>query len=260
MGSGRRNGADAPRFLMVVPEAIAPPGLLGEAIVAKGCFYDTLMPVARHASHAPFDYPGIPRDPGDYAGLVILGGGMSANDVERFPFLLDLMALVRRFDDAGRPVLGVCLGAQIVARAYGGEVYWMDRFESGFFEMTLTAEGRADRLFADAGETLTVFHNHYEAVRNLPEAVVLATGGACPMQAFRIGPRVYGLQWHVEVTIDIVREWIRVYRDSFCRDEPRLLTDLDQQFRNHFPAYRRACRPLVERWMALARARGGLDG
>lgn len=237
---------------MIVPEAVAPPGLLGEAIIASGNLYDTLMPLLRHASHSPFDYPGVPRAPGGYSGLIILGGGMSANDVEKFPVLSEIMDLVRRFDEAGKPVLGVCLGAQIVARAFGGEVYRMDRFESGFREMRLTPEGRGDRLFAPAGEKLTVFHNHYEAVRNVPGAVMLATGGACPMQAFRIGPRVYGLQWHVEVTIDIVREWIRVYGHNFCRDEPRLLTDLDRQFRDHFPAYRRACWPLIERWMDLS--------
>ena len=253
MPSNLHGGADAPRYLMLVPEIVAPPGLLGEAIVAAGGYYDTLIPGAQHASHAPFDYPGIPRTPGDYAGLVVLGGGMSANDVEQHPFLAEVMGLVRSFDEARRPVLGVCLGAQIIARAYGGEVYPMDRFESGFCEMELTAEGRADPLFAGSDGRVTVFHNHYEAVRNVPGAVTLATGGACPVQAFRVGSRVYGVQWHVEVTIDIVRDWIRVYGHNFCRDEPRLLTDLDQQFRIHFPAYRDACRPLVERWMGLGR-------
>jgi len=251
MQSRRRGGADPRRFLVIVPDVVAPPGLLGEAIIGKGCFYDTLMPTARYASHAPFDYPGVPRTSDGYAGLVVLGGGMSANDVAAHPFLVEVMTLVRRFDEDGKPVLGVCLGAQIVARSYGGEVYRMGRLESGFCEMELTAEGRADPLFSRAGDRVTVFHNHYEAVRNVPGAVVLATGGACPVQAFRIGERVYGLQWHIEVTIDIVREWIRTYGHQFCRDEPRLVTDLDRQFGIHFPSYRRACRRLVERWMAL---------
>lgn len=240
------------KFLIIVPELVAPAGLVGEAIIAGGAGYDAILPVERHATHAPFAYPGIPKSAGNYAGLVIMGGPMSANDTAEHPFLLEVMDLIRAFDAANRPVLGVCLGAQIIAKTYGGEVYRMDRLESGFYDHDLTSAGREDPVISAIGAPLTAFQNHYEAVRNIPGAVALATGGACAVQAFRLGRAVYGVQFHPEVTIDIVRDWIRVFGGKFCQDEPRLLTDLDRQFRDHFARYREVCNALVGGWMSRA--------
>jgi len=240
------------KYLMIMPEATAPAGLVGEALIGEGARYDTLMPVERHASHAPFDYPGLPSEVGDHAGLVVLGGPMSANDTGKHPFLEETMALIRAFAAADRPVLGICLGAQIIARSFGGEVYRMDRLESCFHTMQVTPEGRSDPVFAALGPEVTSFQNHFEAVRNVQGAVTLATGGACPVQAFRVGRATYATQFHPEVTIDIVRDWIRKFGATFTREEPRLLTDLDRQFGEHFARACGQCQALVRGWMALA--------
>ena len=242
------------KFLIIVPEATAPAGLIGETLVNNGAVYDAILPIERYATQAPFDYPGIPKIPGGYAGLIVLGGPMSANDEDKFPFLGETMELIHRFDTAGKPVLGICLGAQIISRAYGGEVYRMDRLESGFYDMEVTPEGRDDPIFSELAPVVTSFQNHFEAVRNIPGAVQLATGGACPIQAFRIGEKVYATQFHPETTLDIVRDWIRKFGRTFTDDEPRLLTDLDRQFRESFPRHRAQCEALVRRWMALAPA------
>jgi GMP synthase-like glutamine amidotransferase len=239
------------RFLIIAPEATSPAGLIGETILGQGATYDTFFPIDRYATHAPFDYPGIPLHPGEYAGLIVLGGPMSANDVGKYSFLNETTSLIREFDAARRPVLGVCLGAQVIARAYGGEVYRMERLESGFYTMEVTPEGRADPVFSALGETVTSFQNHFDAVRGIPGAVPLATGGACPIQAFRIGARVYATQFHPEATLDIVRDWIRKFGSTFTDEEPRLLTDLDRQFRESFPRHRNQCEILVRSWMAL---------
>lgn len=240
------------KYLMIVPEATAPAGLVGETMIAEGAIYDTLMPVERHASHAPFDYPGIPREPGDYTGLVVLGGPMSANETDKHPFLAEATDLIRAFAAEDRPVLGICLGGQLIARAFGGEVYRMGRLESGFYTMAVTPEGRRDPVFSTLGTEITSFQNHFEAVRNIRDAVSLATGGACPIQAFRIGRATYATQFHPEVTIDIVRDWIRKFGTAFTKDEPRLLTDLDRQFRENFARHREQCHTLVRNWMALS--------
>ncbi|MGH6891498.1 MAG: type 1 glutamine amidotransferase, partial [Dongiaceae bacterium] len=150
------------------------------------------------------------------------------------------------------PVLGVCLGAQIIARAFGGEVYRMDRLESGFFDMDVTPEGRRDAVFSALGPGITSFHNHFDAVRNIPGALALATGGACPIQAFRIGRSTYGIQYHPEATLDIVRGWIRKFGRVFTDQEPRLLTDLDRQFERSFGRHRDQCQTLVRRWMQVS--------
>jgi GMP synthase (glutamine-hydrolysing) len=239
-------------FLVIVPEATAPAGLIGETLVGAGASYDTILPVERFASQTPFDYPGVPGDIGGYAGLIVLGGPMSANDTAQYPFLAETMSLARKFAAADRPVLGICLGAQVIARAFGGEVYRMDRLESGFRTMETTAEGKRDPVFSALGSTITSFQNHFEAVRNVPGATALATGGACPTQAYRIGRATYATQFHPEVTIDIVRDWIRKFGTTFTRDEPRLLTDLDRQFAENFARARAQCQALVRGWMALA--------
>lgn len=241
-------------YLIIMPEATAPAGLIGETMIGEGASYDTIMPVERHASRTPFDYPGIPRAVDDHAGLVVLGGPMSANDADKHPFLGETMALIREFAAADRPVLGICLGAQVIARAFGGEVYRMDRLESGFRTMELTPEGKSDPVFSGLGTNVTSFQNHFEAVRDVPGAVPLATGGACPIQAFRIGRATYATQFHPEVTLDIVRDWIRKFGRAFTDDEPRLLTDLSRQFRECFPRHREQCHTLVRRWLGLARA------
>jgi GMP synthase (glutamine-hydrolysing) len=240
------------KYLMIVPEATAPAGLVGETLVAEGASYDTLMPIERHASHAPFRYPGIPKAPGDYAGLVVLGGPMSANETDKYPFLIATMGLIRAFAAEERPVLGICLGAQVIARAFGGAVYRMERLESGFYTMDVTPEGRADPVFSAIGAQVTSFHNHFEAVRDIPDAVPLATGGACPIQAFRIGRATYATQFHPEVTLDIVRDWIRKFGTAFTEHEPRLLADLDRQFQENFARHRAQSQTLVRSWMALA--------
>jgi GMP synthase (glutamine-hydrolysing) len=246
---------EPPRFLAIIPEVLSPIGLIGQAIISGGAAYDAIFPVARHATANPFNYPGIPASPGDYGGLVILGGAMSANDESEHPFLRQTMDLIHAFDRADRPVLGVCLGAQIIARAYGGEVYRMDRFEAGYMNISITDAGRADPIFGELAPGFPVFQTHYEAVRGVSGAVTLATGGACPVQAFKIGSSVYGVQFHPEATIETVREWIRAFGAGFCRDEPRLLTDLDRDFTAFFPGSSEACRRLTERWMALAAGR-----
>lgn len=239
-------------FLMIVPEVTAPAGLVGETMIGEGVSYDTVLPVERHASRSPFDYPGIPAQIGDYAGLIVLGGPMSANDTAAYSFLGETMRLIREFAAADRPVLGICLGAQIIARTFGGEVYRMPRLESGFYPMTTTPAAKRDPLFSTVGRDITSFQNHFEAVRNVPGAVTLATGAACPIQAYRIGRATYATQFHPEVTIDIVRDWIRKFGRAFTDDEPRLLTDLERQFQESFSRHRELCRTLVKRWLALS--------
>jgi GMP synthase (glutamine-hydrolysing) len=240
------------KFLIIVPDATAPAGLAGETLIGEGAIYDTLMPIERYASHTPFAYPGIPEQIGDYAGLLVLGGPMSANDTGKHPFLTETMTLIRGFAAADRPVLGICLGAQVIARTFGGEVYRMGRLESGFYTMEVTPEGRRDPVFSTLGADITSFQNHFEAVRSIPGAVALATGGACPIQAFRIGRATYATQFHPEVTIDIVRDWIRKFGTTFTDEEPRLLTDLDRQFQQSFARHRAQCQALVRGWMALS--------
>jgi len=240
------------KFLVIVPENAAPPALIGEALLEQGDSYDAVYPMDRFASHSPLSYPGLPSEPGGYAGLIMMGGPMSANDTADHAFLEESMALIRSFGIARRPVLGICLGAQVIARAYGGEVFRMGGLEAGYVGMRTTAEAKNDAVFAHLAGSFSAFHTHYEGVRNIPEATVLATGGMTAVQAYRIGQTTYGLQFHPEATIDIARDWVRKFGAVFCKDEPRLITHLDTDFAAHFPASAQWCRRFVQSWSNIA--------
>jgi GMP synthase-like glutamine amidotransferase len=241
------------KFLIIVPELAGPPALIGEALLEQGHSYDAVYPMDRFASQSPLSYPGLPSEPGDYAGLVMMGGPMSANDTAEHAFLQESMALIRSFGLAQRPVLGICLGAQVIARAYGGEVFRLGGLEAGYVPMRTTAEAENDPVFADLTGPFTAFHTHYEAVRNIPAAAVLATGGMSAVQAYRIGAATYGVQFHPEVTIDIARDWVRKFGAVFCKDEPRLITDLDRDFAAYYRGSSRFCRRFIQNWANLAR-------
>jgi GMP synthase (glutamine-hydrolysing) len=244
--------AQRPRVLMVVCDPVAPSGLIGETIVDKGGFYDTILPGEGFASWLPLDYPGLPATPADYDGLVILGGAMSANDEAEHPWLGDLGALSRSFAAGGKAVLGVCLGAQILARSHGARVWHMGALEAGYVALQLTQDGRRDPLFAGLGANLTIFQHHYEAFDLPAGGVNLLTGGRCEVQAFRLGRAAYGFQFHLEVAIDTVRDWMRRFGKTEFKDEPRLLTDLDAGFQAHMPAQRRLAAEVFGRWVDLA--------
>ena len=240
------------KFLAIIPENAAPPALIGEAMLEMGHAYDAIYPIDRYASHSPLSYTGLPSEPGAYAGLIMMGGPMSANDVADHAFLEESMSLIRSFGLAKKPVLGICLGAQVIARAYGGEVFRMSGLEAGYVGMHTTEAAAADPVFKTLTGKFTAFHTHYDAVRNIPEAVVLASGGMSAVQAFRVSDKTYGLQFHPEATIDIARDWVRKFGAVFCKDEPRLITHLDQDFAAYYPESSRLCRNLVQNWSRLA--------
>ena len=98
------------KFLAIIPENAAPPALIGEALLEMGHAYDAIYPIDRYASHSPLSYTGLPSEPGAYAGLIMMGGPMSANDVADHAFLEESMSLIRSFGLAKKPVLGMGIG------------------------------------------------------------------------------------------------------------------------------------------------------
>jgi GMP synthase (glutamine-hydrolysing) len=136
--------------------------------------------------------------PDDAEALVVLGGGMGVRDQDRLPYLRDEQRLLRRCVDRGAPVLGICLGSQLLAAALGGNVDKAKAKEIGFYRVRLTAAARDDALFSGAPEDFVAFHWHGDAF-TLPDAAVpLAGSTLTPLQAFRFGARAWGVQFHLE--------------------------------------------------------------
>jgi GMP synthase (glutamine-hydrolysing) len=162
---------------------------------------------------------GLP-DVGNLAGLVVMGGPMGVSDTQMYPWLADEIELVGAALARGLPVLGVCLGAQLLAAACGARVYRGPAAEIGPGTVTLSAAGRADPVLGAAGgEELPVVHWHGETF-DLPEgATRLAASGLYPNQAFRAGASApaggggeapaaaYGLQFHIELDAALLEGW-----------------------------------------------------
>ena len=145
-------------------------------------------------------------------GLILMGGPMSVND--DLPWIPREMAAIREAVARGIPVLGICLGAQLIARALGARVYRNPEKEIGWFPLHFTGAAGADPLFRGFSGEETVFQWHGETF-DLPKgATHLAYSAACRQQAFRAGENVYGLQFHLEVTPEIVADWLR--QDAAC--------------------------------------------
>jgi GMP synthase-like glutamine amidotransferase len=160
-------------------------------------------------THWIHSYLGEPYpDISEIAGMVSLGGPMSANDEQDHPWIRPEIALMRKCIDTGLPIAGICLGGQMMARAMGGKVERNDVHEVGWFPIEVTDEGRKDPILGVAGSNPTVYHWHGETF-HLPEgAVLLARSKACPRQAYRLGENAYGFQFHPEADHQLVGEWL----------------------------------------------------
>ena len=140
--------------------------------------------------------------------LIVLGGPMSVHEEERYPFLRWEKMILRNALKLGIPILGICLGAQLIADVTGAEVYRGNFKEIGWYPISMTVEGQMDSLLGYITEKPTVFQWHGEGF-NLPKGGVrLASSIFYDNQAFRIGKSVYGLQFHLETTPMMVERWL----------------------------------------------------
>ena len=166
--------------------------------------------------------PEIKPDVSRYNGLVVLGGPMNVDETERFPHLATEIAAIREALERGIPILGICLGAQLLAAALGANVRPNNVREIGWYRLHATAAAEGDPLCRHLGGDQHVFQWHAYTFDLPPGAVHLASTPTCPNQAFRFGDRAYGLQFHLEADANLIERWLHVpeYRTEAANAGP----------------------------------------
>jgi GMP synthase (glutamine-hydrolysing) len=180
----------------------------------------------------------------EIAALAIFGGGMNVDEVDHHPYLLVERQFMRQAVDSGMPVLGICLGAQMLARALDARVYRAPVRELGFRPVALTDAGRADVLLGAFADGARVFEWHEDTFDLPAGAVVLARGDDVAMQAFRVGGNAWGVQFHFEVDAPVVDAWLSAAGPSVERVWKRTPEDLRAELRLHLGDQQRRSRLL----------------
>jgi GMP synthase-like glutamine amidotransferase len=181
--------------------------------------------------------------------LIFMGGPMSANDDHSF--ILREIQYIRDASERGQMVLGVCLGAQLIAKALGASVHANTVKEIGWAPVTFTRAAESDALLAGLHGAEMIFHWHGETFTLPPGAELLASSDACQHQAFRVGNLIYGLQFHLEVTPAMIAEWCR--EDEACGDAREVTQPVDPFA--HATRSGELARLVFGRWCALLKDR-----
>jgi GMP synthase (glutamine-hydrolysing) len=184
-----------------------------------------------------YDGESLP-DLGELDAVVSMGGPMNVYEEGKFPFLKDETLFLEKAINEDVPVLGICLGAQMIAKAAGARVTKSPKEEIGWGEVSLTESGKNDPLFKGLPEKLDVLQWHGDMFLIPSGGSLLASSRDCPHQALRYRNAI-GLQFHLEVTGEILSEWfadspqLNVIVDRYKRLEP-VLTQRAQQMYNNF--------------------------
>jgi len=190
-------------FYVIQNQARVPLGAYAPYLAESGVDYTT---VRLHADDA------LPT-PAQISALLVLGGTMGVHEADRYAWMPPLQRLMRDVADSGTPLLGICLGGQLLAAALDGSVTANRYGERGIHDIAATAAGATDPLFAGLPASLPVMQWHHDSFDLPPGAVALASSVACPVQAFR-RRNAYGLQFHPEVDAAVVADWSRDEADA----------------------------------------------
>ena len=194
------------------------------------------------------DYAQLRSD--QFSALVVLGGAQGAYETEKYPYLLEEIEICRAFIEAGKPIAGFCLGAQILARALGGEVLPGERKEIGWYDLSLSEAAADDPLMKDQPQTLLSYHFHGDFIKKVPGGINLAYSAMTECQLFRYGSNVYGFQYHAEADQPLVEVMCRSNNLYLASNGFNAQTIIDDS-RNHLPEFERHCREVLNRWLDL---------
>jgi GMP synthase-like glutamine amidotransferase len=200
----------------------------------------------------PYCGDALPEDAGEYDAMVVLGGGQNALADDACPYFPALLGLIGDFAENDRAVLGICLGSQLIARAFGGDNQIGGACEFGWRSVSLTTEGRRDPVLGALPEAFATFQWHDDTFSLPKDAVRLAGNDTAANQAFRIGRAVYGFQFHFEADRELVREWSTAFAAIIAERHPDWADRLDGETARHGAAADAAGLAIARAWIATA--------
>jgi GMP synthase-like glutamine amidotransferase len=236
------------RVLVLQHVAVEHPGVLRDYFRADGIVWDTIQ-LDEGERIPPLDR---------YDMMLVMGGPQDVWQEAEHPWLVAEKSAIRTFVvQMRRPFLGICLGHQLLAEAIGGHVALADYAEVGIMPVNMTPAGRADALFRALADPLTVLQWHSAEVKTLPSgAEALAWSDNCCIQAFRYGPHACGLQCHVEITGDTVREWGAIPAYAAALEKilgPGAMQTLQDAVATKLPDFNHDAKLLYDNFMSLIR-------
>jgi len=157
------------------------------------------------------DGENLPESPAIFKAVIVLGGPMNVDEEDRFLFLKPENEFIQKVLKERIPYLGICLGAQLLAKAAGARVVRSPAKEIGWYQIRLTEQGKKDLLFKGFREEYPIYHWHGDMFQIPSNGELLATNGNCPHQALKVASNAYGLQFHVEITDRSIKEWCDEY-------------------------------------------------
>lgn len=227
-------------ILVIQSSKLDPIGILGEHLAHYG---------AQLCTWLPEQHPSPPS--GDFSGLIILGGHMNAYEDEAFPHLPQVVDFIHQFHREGKPIMGVCLGAQLIARAFGSQVSTHTAPELGFSPIQVADASATEPWLTSCPANLHLMQWHFDTF-DLPEqATLLMTNHFCKHQAYRIGDNIYGFQFHLEVTPGIVMDWLADKGDWIEANYPALDREVIQQLEEHAVQSGQFAHSVARDWMSL---------
>lgn len=221
-----------------------PPGYLGEIMQEHDIPCD-IVNVEKDA------FP----DPARYRAVIALGGPQNANAHDKYPYLLREKELLRVVVEQDIPYLGICLGGQLLASALNALVTRHHMTEVGFFTVELTDEGKKDPLFQGLPGYQQVIHWHEDTFALPGGAIKLASSENTANQAFRVGHRAYGLQYHIEVTSDMFDIWFGeedLMLNMSQAIEPAVLEQVKRDRLTHYQLYLEHSRIVFENFLKIS--------
>jgi GMP synthase (glutamine-hydrolysing) len=234
LSKGRRYSGRV-EVLAFVHGPLVGPGVFADAVAARGHRLVEWSPAVRAASPPPHE---------EYGAVLVLGGAMHVDQEEQHPWLREEDAVLRRLLESGTPVLGVCLGAQLLAKAAGARVGPASQPEIGWHRVELTEAAADDPVVGRLPRSFEAFEWHYYAFE-LPDGANELARTSASLQSFRLGGRAWGVQFHPEVTLAQARQWIEE-KEEVPTDRAALLRQTEARIEEWNELGRTLCDAFLE--------------